>query len=77
MKLILYLTAFSPNRNQKNGPGTAAVLPPLERLPDQHGLVVQAPQRREVLHRRHPRKIISLNLLIWGSLTLSGTGTHQ
>ena len=27
----------------------------MERLPDQHGLLVQAPPRREVLHRRHPR----------------------
>ncbi len=29
-------------------------MPPLERLPDQHGLVVQAPPGREVFHRRDP-----------------------
>merc|ERR1712061_560860 len=44
-----------PQQTQDGGRRPAAVLPAMERLPDQHGLLVQAPPRREVLHRRHPR----------------------
>ena len=48
-------TPNQPQQTQDGGRRPAAVLPEMERLPDQHGLVVQAPPRRKVLHRRHPR----------------------
>jgi len=40
--------------SQQDGSGRpTTVLPALERFPDQHGVVVQAPEGRKVIHRRH------------------------
>merc|ERR1712227_1134096 len=45
-------TAHTHTHIQDGSGRPTAVLPSLERLPDQHGVVVQTPEGRKVIHRR-------------------------